>query len=325
LLAFLVVLSAVGGIEGMQFLLSPVSSEPQRRLLTVPPGASLSQIAHQLKQAGLVRNEPAFLWLAWRQGRAGSLRAGHYELSPHLSPQEILNKLAAGEVARRKVTFPEGLTLRQMAERVETAGLGRAARYRTLAEKQAARFGLSFIPTGQSLEGYLFPDTYQLPLGSSEEDLIEMQLRQFRKVFDPLARQYPTALSVHEVVTLASLIEREAKQEAERRLIAGVLTNRLKKGWPLECDATVQYARGEHKARLLYRDLDIASPYNTYRHKGLPPGPIANPGRASLEAALNPAETDYLYYVARPEGTHVFSRTYAEHQRAKREIRRRKG
>lgn len=292
------------------------------RLLTVPAGASLSQVARRLKQAGLVRSELAFIWLARSQGRAGSLKAGYYELSPHLSPQAILNHLAAGEVACRKVTFPEGLTLRQMAERVEAAGLGRAARYRALAEKQAARFGLSFIPAGQSLEGYLFPDTYQLPLGSREEELIERQIRQFRKVFDELARQYPTDLSAHEVVTLASLIEREAKQEGERRLIAGVLTNRLKKGLALECDATVQYARGEHKARLLYRDLDIASPYNTYRHKGLPPGPIANPGRASLEAALSPASTEALYYVARPDGTHVFSRTYAEHQRAIREIRR---
>jgi UPF0755 protein len=191
-----------------------------------------------------------------------------------------------------------------------------------LATQEAAAFGVAGLPKGRSLEGYLFPDTYQVPLGADERALIRLQWERFGQIWSPLAKQYQTKLSRHEVVTLASLIEREAKVDADRRPISGVLRNRLERGLRLEVDATILYALGQHKSRLLYRDLEVDSPYNTYRHAGLPPGPIANPGRASLEAALNPAQTDCLYYVARSDGTHIFSRTLAEHNRAKREIRR---
>jgi UPF0755 protein len=308
--------------QRFHFWLQPVQAQPQPKLVDIPKGASLARIAHLLAQEGLIRHERAFIWLAQRRGQAGSLHPGRYRLSPHQTPQAILDQLVAAEVATAKITFPEGFTLEQMAERVEAEGLGKAARYRELATQEAAAFGVAGLPKGRSLEGYLFPDTYQVPLGADERALIRLQWERFGQIWSPLAKKYRTDLSRHEVVTLASLIEREAKVDADRRPISGVLRNRLARGLRLEVDATILYALGQHKSRLLYRDLEVDSPYNTYRHAGLPPGPIANPGRASLEAALNPAKTDCLYYVARSDGTHVFSRTLAEHNRAKREIRR---
>lgn len=299
----------------------PLQRRPQPKLVDIPEGASLDRIAHLLAQQGVIRQAWAFSWLARRQGRARVLHPGRYLLSPHQTPQTILEQLVAGNVIVVKITFPEGFTLEQMAARAQDQGLGRAARYRELASREAASFGVKGLPHGHSLEGYLFPDTYQLPWGADERALIRLQVDRFEEVWAELEKRYPSQKSRHEVVTLASLIEREAKVEADRRLIAGVLHNRLTRGWRLEVDATVLYALGQHKARLLYQDLQVDSPYNTYRHSGLPPGPIANPGRASLEAALNPAPTDCLYYVARPDGSHLFSRTLADHNRAKQQIR----
>jgi len=182
---------------------------------------------------------------------------------------------------------------------------------------------VSFAPAGESLEGYLLPETYEFAYGTAAEDLV-------RRMVEELDRQFvkPNAdaiaaskLSLHEIVTLASLVEREAKVAADRAKIAGVLTNRLSRGMKLQCDATVQYALGEHKPRLTFADLKVDSPYNTYLHAGLPPGPIACPGIASLRAALQPERTDALFYVARPDGSHVFTRTYEEHLAAIAQIR----
>jgi len=275
-----------------------------------------------LEREGLIRRAWIFIHLAKRQGKAASLQAGQYELSPHLTPQEILDRLTAGEVAVRWITFPEGFTLRQMAERWEQEGFGPAAEYLRWATERASEFGVKGLPVGQTLEGYLFPDTYRLPVGASARDLIALQVKRFEEVYADLVKTAQPRLSRHEIVALASLVEREARTERDRPLIAGVLYNRLERHWRLECDASVLYALGEHKSRVLYRDLRVDSPYNTYRYAGLPPGPIANPGRASLAAALHPAKTEALYYVARPDGSHVFSRTLAEHRRAIAEIRR---
>lgn len=303
----------------------PLQKVPQPRLVEIPPGASLTRIAHLLAQQGLIRSATAFTWLAQRQGQAGRLHPGRYLLSPHQTPQAILDQLVAAKVATIKVTFPEGFTIDQMAVRVQARGLGRADRYRDLATREASSFGVEGLPAGCSLEGYLFPDTYEVPWGADERALIRLQLERFEQVWGALVARYPRPRSRHEAVTLASLIEREARVEADRRLISGVLHNRLARGLRLEVDATVLYALGQHKSRLLYRDLRVDSPYNTYRRAGLPPGPIANPGRASLEAALDPAPTDCLYYVARPDGSHLFSRTLTAHNRAKREVRRASG
>jgi len=237
--------------------------------------------------------------------------------------REIWRKLCAGEVAERKVTFPEGFAVESMAERlarelhVDKEGFLRAARGSEVTRR------LPFpLPRGK-LEGYLYPSTYAFRVDARPGELVGQMLAGFSGAFwvPHEAEVRRSKLSLHKIVTLASLVEKEAKLDAERRLIAGVLMNRLQRGMLLQCDATVQYALGEHRTRLLYSDLKVNSPYNTYLHKGLPPGPICNPGLACLEAALSPERTDYLFYVARPDGGHVFSKTYEEHLAAIKKLR----
>ncbi|NUQ02105.1 MAG: endolytic transglycosylase MltG, partial [Armatimonadetes bacterium] len=229
----------------------------------------------------------------------------------------LLDKLVSGKVATRRVTFPEGYALAAMAQRCEQAGIGPAAEYRRLATAAAASFGVKDLPAGASLEGYLFPATYHLPLDAGPRELIEAQVAAFVKAWRQASAGVQPRRPRHELVTMASLIEREVRVADERARVAGVIANRLAKNMRLEIDATVIYALGEHRTRVLYRDLEVDSPYNTYRRKGLPPGPIANPGEASLTAALRPEQHAYLYYVLTAGGRHLFSRTWAEHLRAK--------
>jgi UPF0755 protein len=242
-----------------------------------------------------------------------------------MTPLQILRKMVDGKVEAYWITVPEGFTLAQIGSLLAERGL--ATRDELLAAATAAsRLDTEFPkPTG-SLEGYLFPDTYRLDasLDVSETLILYMTQRFDEVVWKGLFKsQAPeTGLTLHELITLASLVEGEAKKEDERPIIAGVLMNRFRTGKKLECDATVQYALGNRKSRLLYSDLDYPSPYNTYLHVGLPPGPINNPGLASIEAALKPAETPYLYYVAKPDGSHIFSRTFEEHQAAIERLRR---
>jgi UPF0755 protein len=261
-----------------------------------------------------------------RWGLAGKLKAGYYRLAPTMSAREIAEKIASGEVATEKVTFPEGFTVRQIAERLAEKGL--CSEQDFLAAAIPANASGVPLPTGnslsaQSLEGYLFPATYVFEYGRKPSALVREMTGAFRSrvvqgMSDDLAHSGRT---LHETVTVASMIEREAKVEKDRPLIASVIYNRLKKGIPLQIDATVLYALGEHKERITGKDLQVDSPFNTYGHKGLPPHPICNPGEASIRAALRPAKTDYLYYVARPDGSHAFTKTYAEHLKAIRAIR----
>lgn len=234
-----------------------------------------------------------------------------------MSAREIAYAIASGKTATVKLTIPEGFTLRQIAERVGGTGLCTTEEFLTAAVPAAA--GAAGIPgKPDSLEGYLFPATYVLDYGAPSEKIVAEFLRAFRErvvdgMADDLAR---SKRPLHEIVTIASLIEREARVEKDRPLISSVIYNRLRIGMKLQIDATVLYALGEHKDRVLYEDLRVDSPFNTYRNPGLPPHAIASPGEASLRAALNPAETDYLFYVAKPDGSHLFTRTYEEHLQA---------
>jgi UPF0755 protein len=304
--------------------LQPVSGDTQTKLIHIPPSNTKMLVA-QLQREGLIRNDLAFRLLA--QANAARYhkqpQAGYYDLSPSMAAEEIWQRLAAGEVAKRKVTFPEGFTVEQMAERLQSklevdAGLFKAAAL-GLRVKRSLPFKL---PAGL-VEGYLFPTTYTLPVGAEAEQVVGEMAATFSEVFfrPHRAEIEGHKLSLHEIVTLASLVEREARVAEERALIAGVLMNRLQKGMRLQCDASVQYALGQHKSRLLYRDLKVDSPYNTYLHAGLPPGAICNPGLAALKAALRPAKTEALFYVARADGSHVFTRTYEEHLQAIRRVR----
>jgi UPF0755 protein len=293
----------------------PADPAGSPKVVVIPAGASAVDIGRQLESAGIVRRASDFVWAVRLRGVGGRLQGGEYRLSPAMSLLEVVDVLARGQVLLHDVTIPEGYTAAEGARVLAEAGLGDRGRLEELALRGAARLPHPFlrsVPTG-SLEGYLFPDTYRLPRGWPEEKVMGVLLDRFAQVVLPLWREQGGGRPLHEIVTLASLVEREARRDDERALIAGVLYNRLRRGMRLEVDATVLYALGGHKAVVTYRDLEVDSPYNTYRRTGLPPGPIANPGLASLQAALRPAATEYLYYVARPDGSHVFSRTYQEH------------
>jgi len=301
----------------------PADESGQPVVVEIKLGSGARAIAKQLEAQGLIRSATAFEGLLALTGQAGSLRAGYYELSPTMGAAKMASKLAAGEVVVRRVTVPEGLHIEEIAERIAEAGLATKQEFLAGAvpREVAAHVKVELPP--DSLEGYLFPETYDFALGT---DPVEISARMVRELHDRFVRPHEqeiadSKLSLHELITLASLVEREAKLPEERALIAGVLLNRLSRDMLLQCDATVQYAVGEHKPHLTYDDLKVDSLYNTYLHKGLPPGPIASPGLASLEAVLSPARTDNLYYVARPDGGHVFSKTYQEHLAAIARIR----
>lgn len=290
----------------------------------IPPGSSLQDIAETLRALGVIRSPWAFRLLAEGTGAAASLRAGEYDLSPGMSPRQIIRRLVRGEVVTYAFTIPEGYTVAQIADLLAEKGL--ADKERFLAA--AARAELAPVPlplpgrVRYALEGYLFPDTYRVPRGMEERELIALMVRRFREVFAPLEEKAARlGLSVAEAVTLASIVEKETADERERPLVAGVFWNRLRQGMLLQADPTVLYALNRTEGPLLRSELEVDSPYNTYRYAGLPPGPIANPGATALRAAVEPLATDYLYFVARGDGTHHFSRTFAEHHRAVRRYR----
>ncbi len=303
--------------------IAPVNSgEPQ--LVRIAEGSSVDDITTLLYRKSLIRDPRAFKLMLKLEGLAGSLQAGVFEISPGMSGEEIARHIASGEIAVRRLTIPEGLTLRQIGERVAEAELVQeAAQFEQAAVAETVAGAVSMpLPDGH-LEGYLFPETYDFCCDLRPDPIIKRMVQELEKRFYEPHREEiaQRGLSLHEIITLASLVEREAQVDEERALIAGVIQNRLDRGMKLQIDATVQYALPEHKERLVYEDLEIDSPYNTYLHRGLPPGPIASPGVKSLMAALRPAETEAFFYVARSDGTHIFSPTYEQHQRAIENIR----
>lgn len=282
-----------------------------------------------LERAGVVRSGFAFDLLARWRGDAGRLKPGLYTLAPDMTPQQILRQLRLGPGHapddRVILVIPEGFTLRQIAARLEREHIADGAAFLRLASRPDVRgaWPYDFPRPPGALEGYLCPDSYSFFPGTPPEKVLEALLLNFSRRF---SRPYHTQIgasgeSLHEIVTKASLIEREARVPQDRQRIAGVIENRLKRGMKLEIDATVLYALGRHKRRVFYKDLLVKSPYNTYRHAGLPPGPIASPGVSAFTAALNPERHDYLYYVARPDGSHYFTRTAKEHEVAVRQAR----
>jgi UPF0755 protein len=283
--------------------------------IEIKEGASLLLIAEKLKSEGLIRSKFSFILLALLTGKGKKLKAGFYELSSSFPSWKILGILAEGKVKKIKVTIPEGFNIRQIGERLEQAGIISAKKFVSLATNAPLTLRVIVSAHSGNLEGFLFPDTYFFSKGESPENIVKAMLWNFRKkVLEKI--EGSSELPFYDALKLASLVEWEAKHNEERRLIAGVLLNRLKKGMRLECDATVQYVLPQHKRRITYKDLEIDSPYNTYKVKGLPPTPICNPGLPSIEAALNPEDTPFLFYVARPDGYHIFSLTAEEHFKA---------
>lgn len=292
------------------------SSRTDLLLVQIPSGTGVGQIAQALTARGLLRHPLAFQVQARLRGGARRIRAGFYEFSPAMPPRGIYRALIEGRVAQRTVTIPEGYNLREIAEVLERSGL--APRQAVLEGARDPGLIARTGAEGDSLEGYLFPDTYRFPLGTPPREILLAMAQNLRRKFGPSLREKAEkrGLTLHEALTLASLIEKETPLGAERPLVAAVFWNRLRKNMPLQSDPTVIYPLPRLDGPLRRRDLSSNSPYNTYLHKGLPPGPIASPGLASIEAALHPADVDYLYFVATRTGGHAFSRTYREHQEA---------
>jgi UPF0755 protein len=282
--------------------------------VVIERGSTFAEIARRLAAAGVIGNVATFRLLARLRGQEEQVRAGEYRFAAHLTQSEVLGELVSGgaQVAAW-VTIPEGFTAAQIAKRLEQSGIGPAKPFvRDFLNERVLLSGRSTA----NLEGFLFPSTYLIPLGASPQQVAALMTTEFFRELPPNAPMRARALHVTlpQAVTVASLVEREAKSEIDRPKIAEVIYNRLRRGIPLQVDAAIEYALPEHKSELSFADLRIDSPYNTYTHAGLPPTPIANPGLASLEAALQPSKGDNLYYVYCGSGRHVFAKTLAEHQ-----------
>lgn len=282
--------------------------------IVVDRGSTFAQVARELVDGGVIGNVTTFRILARVRGQEASVRAGAYRFAPHLTQSEVLRALVTGgaQVAAW-VTIPEGFTAAQIAQRLQESGVGPAPGF--MREFMRERLVVDGTQTA-NLEGFLFPSTYLVPLGASPEQAAALMTAEFLKQLpaDAPARARALGVTVPQAVTVASLVEREAKSEVDRPRIAEVIYNRLRLVMPLQIDASIEYALPQHKSRLSFADLKIESPYNTYLHPGLPPTPIANPGRPSLDAALHPSKGDDLYYVYCGNGRHVFAKTLAEHQ-----------
>jgi len=288
------------------------------QFVEIPPGSGTAAIARRLADAGVVSDVNTFRLALWVTGQGRRLQAGEYRFDHPLSARQVAEKIGRGEVYVHPITFREGLTIKQMAELYEARGFGPAKDFVEAAKNVALVQAID--PAAKDLEGYLFPDTYALPRRATADQLVVRMVASFTKALTPDLMEKATAngQSVRQLVTLASIVEKETGKAEERPMVAAVYANRLKIGMGLQCDPTVIYAlerAGRFNGNLTREDLQFDSPYNTYRYAGLPPGPIAAPGRASLEAAADPASVPYLYFVSRNDGSHAFASTLDEHNR----------
>jgi UPF0755 protein len=288
-------------------------------VIVIPQGASGRTVADVLHDSGVIRSRGMFALLMMLSGSAANLHAGEYRFEGPMSPLAVHVRLVEGQVVLHPVTVPEGLHMEQIFELFVSRGLGTLEGFRHASLNVGMLQGHDAL--AEDLEGYLYPDTYRVPRGLSEEEILQGMVRRFLSVFaeEQVAEARALGLTTRQVVTLASMVEREVSVDDERRLVSSVFQNRLERGMLLQCDPTVIYAlvrSGDYRGRLTRDDLAFDSPYNTYVHPGIPPGPIASPGRESLHAVLHPAETDYLYFVSMNTGRHHFSRSLAEHQKA---------
>lgn len=319
-------LAVVGGFLSLRHAISsPAKLPPEERTVLIPTGSSLPTIARRLAEAGLVRSPWRFRLAARLSGAATKLQAGEYRLSTGMSPRELTRLLVEGHTVEVSVTIPEGLTVREVAKAIEAAGLAEVTAVERLATDRS--FVSSLGIEAPSLEGYLHPETYRFRKGAGARPVIAAMVAATMSIFDDEAVELASTmgLSPHEVLTLASIVEKETGMAEERPRIAAVFLNRLGRSILLQADPTVIYALGDGFDGNLTRDhLNLDSPYNTYRYSGLPPTPIANPGRASIEAVLRPADVEDLYFVAKPNGSHHFSATLREHERAVRRYQRRR-
>ncbi|HSF67927.1 MAG TPA: endolytic transglycosylase MltG [Nitrospiraceae bacterium] len=294
----------------------PAQEHPPSKVVVIPDGSTFQQVAELLERENLIKSSSVFVYFGKSQSADRKVHAGEYELNPGMTPAEILAKLLNGQVLLHSVTIPEGLTFAQIAEVISQPGLTDREEFLRLAKDR--EFIASLNIKAETLEGYLYPDTYKFPRGVKAREVLTAMVEQLREEIGPdlLARMQELKMTMHEVLTLASVIEKETGSGDERPEISAVFHNRLKKRIPLQSDPTVIYGLPAFDGNLHKKDLSSPSPYNTYRVQGLPPGPIANPGIEAIRAALYPSDSRSLYFVSRNDGTHQFSATLIEHNRA---------
>lgn len=324
----LVVIAACAwaAIDLYHFANRPAAESTEPVVVAVAQGEAFSALTAKLKQLTIITDSRRFKLLARLKGDDKRLKAGEFALTRSMTPLQVLDTLVNGKVVLYRLTIPEGFNISQIADEIQRSSLADGATFKALAMAPAIAEANGI--KGPSLEGYLFPDTYYFPKGVTEQTIIDTMLDHFKEQFSESWHQRAKALglTVHQVVTLASIIEKETGAPDERPLISSVFHNRLKKKMRLESDPTVIYGINDFDGNITRRHLRTATPYNTYVIRGLPPGPIANPGRAAIEAALYPAQSDYLFFVSKKDGTHHFSATIEEHTRAVRkyQLRRRR-
>ena len=321
LLSFVLIVTSAGVAGGWFYLRAQQpyrGYEGSEQFVEIPPGASSIAIGERLVAGGVVRDLPTYRLTLWQSGQGRRLKAGEYRFDHAMTPLEVIDKIARGDAFVVTLTFPEGLTIPEMARIFESHGLGPAAAFVEAAQDASLIHDLD--PAARNLEGYLFPETYAVPRKTDAPKLVRLMVGRFGHVFTQDLRDAAAArqLSVRQAVALASIVEKETAKAEERPLVAAVYVNRLRLRMPLQADPTVIFAiqhTGTYTGNLRRDDLMVDSPYNTYRYPGLPPGPIASPVRASLDAAVHPAESDALYFVSRNDGSHVFAKTLDEHNR----------
>ncbi len=311
------IIGAVGFyLNLLNYSKQPAGNNGVEKVLAVVPGEGFQSIVRRLSETGIIQTPLKFSLLARIKGYDKKVKTGEYLFTDGMSPVDILEMLVGGKVILYKVTIPEGYTLRQIATVLAEAGLVTVENFMKAAEntEQVRKEGIE----AETFEGYLFPDTYYFSKGTEAESIVSVMVRRFQAVFGRELKERAAQLgfSVHEIVTLASLIEKETGLAAERPLISSVFHNRLKKKMRLESDPTVIYGIDGFSGKITRKDLNAERPYNTYRIRGLPPGPIASPGLRSLEAALFPADSDYLYFVSRNDKSHQFSKNFNDHNLA---------
>jgi UPF0755 protein len=306
-----------------EFYFAPKTS-PKEIFFVVDKGQGVHDIAQSLKEKGIIKNRQSFHLGYKIYYSSKSLKAGEYMFNLPISPKDILKILTDGDVYLHSLTIPEGLTRKEIARHLESLNFADEEEF--LAASSKTKIISSLDKEATNLEGYLFPETYHFPKGTSPEKIISTLVSQFKEVFSKgwQKRASEIKMTLREVVVLASLIEKETYLHDEKKLVSAVFHNRLKIRMKLDCDPTIIYVlkeEGTFKGRLLKKDLKLQSPYNTYRNRGLPPGPICSPGRESLEAALYPAQEKYLYFVSKKDGSHHFSTNFKDHQNAVRRYR----
>jgi UPF0755 protein len=313
---FLLLIPLFSYLSLLNYAANPLGESHVPHTIAIPKGTSFSRIVDVLDEAGLVKHRLLFYLLAFSQRAAGHIRAGEYELASSMTPLEIIKKMVRGEIKAYLITFPEDLTLKEFAARLASYKLADEKIFMRLATDQ------DFLTTlgieGISLEGFLYPDTYLLDRSMETTEIIRIMVSQFWKKVTPEMQKRAKELgfTISNVVTLASMIGKESGYKEEKPLISAVFHNRLKKGMKLQSDPTAVYDLINYNGIITRKDLQNSNIYNTYHISGLPPGPIANPGIDSLQAALYPAAVNYLFFVSRKDGTHQFSENFADHNEA---------